>query len=136
NLGRYTQLGQKGFATPQLLDTQKAQVAQLQNAIKADEALIEAAKVQLTYTQLTSPIDGVVGIRQIDIGNIIHPTDANGLVVVTQIEPISLIFTLPETDLPKIQQQQQQKTNAPFKVIAYSQDNTIKLDEGTLGLVN
>jgi multidrug efflux system membrane fusion protein len=110
-------------------------VAQLQAAIKADEALIEAAKVQLSYARLTSPIDGVVGIRQIDIGNIIHPTDANGLVVVTQIEPISLIFTLPETVLPQIQQQQQ-KTNRPLAVLAYSQDNTIKLDEGALGLVN
>jgi multidrug efflux system membrane fusion protein len=77
----------------------------------------------------------VVGIRQIDIGNIIHPTDPNGLVVVTQIEPISLIFTLPETDLPKIQQQQQ-KTNGPLTVLAYSQDGTIQLDQGALGLVN
>ena len=135
NLGRYTQLGDKGWATPQLVETQKAQVAQLQSAIKADEALIEAAKVQLSYTRLTSPIDGVVGIRQIDIGNVIHPTDPNGLVVATQIEPISLIFTLPETDLPKIQQQQE-KTKGPLTVLAYSQDNTIKLDEGTLGLVN
>jgi membrane fusion protein, multidrug efflux system len=135
NLKRYTELGSKGWATPQLVETQTAQVAQLQAAIKSDEALIEAAKVQLGYTRLTSPIDGVVGIRQIDIGNIIHPTDANGLVVVTQIEPISLIFTLPETVLPQIQQQQQ-KTNRPLTVLAYSQDNTIKLDEGALGLVN
>jgi multidrug efflux system membrane fusion protein len=135
NLKRYTDLGTKGWATPQLIETQQAQVAQLQAAIKADEALIEAAKVQLSYTRLTSPIDGVVGIRQLDIGNIIHPTDANGLVVVTQIEPISLIFTLPETVLPQIQQQQQ-KIKAPLAVLAYSQDNTIKLDEGTLGLVN
>jgi multidrug efflux system membrane fusion protein len=135
NLTRYTDLGNKGWATPQLVETQNAQVAQLESAIKADEALIAAAKVQLSYTKLTSPIDGVVGIRQIDIGNIIHPTDPNGLVVVTQIEPISLIFTLPETDLPKIQQQQQ-KTNAPLKVLAYSQDDTLKLGEGTLGLVN
>jgi membrane fusion protein, multidrug efflux system len=134
NLARYNQLGDKGYATPQLVDTQKAQVAQLQNAIKADEALIDAAKVQLGYTKLTSPIDGVVGIRQIDIGNIIHPTDA-GLVVVTQIEPISLIFTLPETDLPQIQEQQQ-KTKGPLTVLAYNQDNTTKLDEGALGLVN
>jgi multidrug efflux system membrane fusion protein len=136
NLDRYTQLANKGWATPQLLDTQKAQVAQLQNAIKADEALIEAANVQLGYTRLTSPIDGIVGIRQVDIGNIIHPTDPNGLVVVTQIEPISLIFTLPETVLPQIQQQQQKNPNVPLTVIAYSQDGTIKLDEGTLGLVN
>ena len=96
NLGRYTELANKGCATPQLVDTQKAQVAQLQSAIKADEALIEAAEVQLGYTRLTSPIAGVTGVRQIDVGNIIHPTDPNGLVVVTQIEPISLIFTLPE----------------------------------------
>ncbi|MEA3149237.1 MAG: rane fusion protein multidrug efflux system, partial [Gammaproteobacteria bacterium] len=125
NLSRYTQLGSKGWATPQLVETQKAQVAQLQSAIKADEALIEAAKVQLSYTQLTSPIDGVVGIRQIDIGNIISPANTNGLVVVTQIEPISLIFTLPETVLPQIQQQQQ-KTKQPLAVVAYNQDNTIK----------
>src|SRR5580698_6457175 len=105
NLGRYTELENKGFATPQLSDTQKAQVAQLQSAIKADEALIEQAKVQLGYTRLTSPIPGITGVRQIDVGNIIHPTDPNGLVVVTQIEPISLIFTLPESDLPQIQTQ-------------------------------
>jgi membrane fusion protein, multidrug efflux system len=134
NLARYTPLGREGWATPQLVETQKAQVAQLQDAVKADEALIQAAEVQLGYTRLTSPIDGVAGIRQIDIGNIIHPSDA-GLVVVTQINPISLIFTLPETVLPQIQQQEQ-KTKGPLSVIAYSQDNTIKLDVGALGLVN
>ena len=105
NLKRYTTLGNQGWATPQLVETQKAQVGQLQAAIKADEAMIEWAQTQLSYTQLTSPIDGVTGIRQIDIGNIIHPTDPNGLVVVTQVEPISVIFTLPETNLPQIQQQ-------------------------------
>jgi multidrug efflux system membrane fusion protein len=135
NLGRYTDLQQKGYASAQLSDTQKAQVEQLEAAIKADEALIAQAKVQLSYTRLTSPIPGITGVRQIDVGNIIHPTDPNGLVVVTQIEPISLIFTLPETVLPQIQQQQA-KTGKPLAVIAYSQDNKIKLDEGTLGLVN
>jgi membrane fusion protein, multidrug efflux system len=135
NLNRYTPLEQKGFATTQLLDTQKAQVAQVQSAVKSDQALIDAANVQLSYTRLTSPIDGIAGIRQIDVGNVIHPTDANGLVVVAQIEPISVIFTLPETDLPEIQQQQQQ-TTAPLKVLAYSQDGKIKLDEGKLTLVD
>jgi multidrug efflux system membrane fusion protein len=133
NLSRYTQLGDKGWATPQLIDTQTAQVKQLQSAIKADEALIEAANVQLGYTRLTSPIDGVTGVRQVDIGNIIHPTDPNGLVVVTQIEPISVIFTLPETDLPEIQQQM---AKGALTVLAYSQDDTIKLDEGKLTLVD
>src|SRR5438445_11081830 len=135
NLTRYTTLGDKGWPTPQLIETQKAQVGQLQAAIKADQALIDAAKVQLSFTRLTSPIDGVVGIRQIDVGNIISPSNTNGLVVVTQLHPISLIFTLPETNLPQIQQQQQ-NTKTPLKVLAYSQDNTIQLDQGQLGLVN
>lgn len=82
-----------------------------------------------------SSIDGVTGIRKLDLGNIIHPTDASGLVVVTQVEPISLIFTLHETVLPQIQQQQQ-KAKGSLAVLAYSKDNTIKLDQGTLGLVN
>ena len=135
NLNRYTQLGQKGWATPQLVETQKAQVNQLQASIKADQGLLEAAKVQLSFTRLTSPIEGVVGIRQIDVGNIISPSSTNGLCVVTQLDPISLIFTLPETVLPQIQAQQQ-STKAPLKVLAYNQDNTMRLGEGLLGLVN
>jgi membrane fusion protein, multidrug efflux system len=135
NLSRYTTLGAKGWATPQLLETQKAQVAQLQAAIKADQALIDAARVQLSFTRLTSPIDGVAGIRQIDNGNIISPSNTNGLVVVTQINPISLIFTLPETVLTQIQQQEE-KAKAPLAVLAYSQDDKTLLDQGLLGLVN
>lgn len=133
NLSRYTQLGDKGYATPQLVETQKAQVAQLQAAVKSDQALIDQAKVQLSYTKLTSAIPGITGVRQIDVGNVIHPTDPNGLVVVTQIEPISLLLTLPQTDLPAIQAQM---AKGPMTVIAYSQDNKIKLDEGKLLLVN
>ena len=134
NLGRYVQLASKGDATPQLLDTQKAQVAQLQNAVKSDNALIEQAQVQLGYTRLTSPISGITGVRQVDVGNIIHPSDPNGLVVVTQIEPISLIFTLPETDLPQIQQQM--ANNTPLQVLAYSQDDKVQLDVGKVDLIN
>jgi membrane fusion protein, multidrug efflux system len=135
NLARYTTLGDKGWATPQLVETQKAQVGQLKAALKTDQALIDAAKVQLSYTRLTSPIDGVVGIRQIDVGSIISPSTTNGLVVVTQLDPISLIFTLPETVLPQIQRQQQ-GTNVPLSVLAYSQDNTMQLGRGELALVN
>jgi multidrug efflux system membrane fusion protein len=135
NLNRYLPLLSRGYATTQLVDTQKAQVSQLQNAIKSDEALIEAANIELGYTRLTSPIDGVTGIRQIDVGNIISPANTNGVVFVTQLEPISLIFTLPETDLPLIQQEEQ-KGGGPLTVLAFSQDNTIKLDQGALGLVN
>src|SRR5438309_9425218 len=135
NLTRYTTLGEKGWATPQLLETQKAQVGELQAAVKADQALIDSAKVQLSFTRLTSPINGVVGIRQIDVGNIISPSSTNGLCVVTQLDPISLIFTLPETVLPQIQQQER-KTKTPLSVLAYNQDNTVRLGEGQLGLVN
>jgi multidrug efflux system membrane fusion protein len=133
NLSRYTELGGKGYATPQLVETQKAQVAELKAAVKADQAQIDQANVQLSYTNLTSAIPGITGVRQIDVGNVIHPTDPNGLVVVTQIEPISLLFTLPQSDLPAIQEQ---LAKGPLKVIAYSQDNKIKLDKGKLLLVN
>jgi multidrug efflux system membrane fusion protein len=133
NLQRYLPLLAKGFATPQLVDTQKAQVAQIAAAVKSDEAIIESAQVQLGYTRITAPIDGVTGIRQLDIGNIIHPTDPNGLVVVTQLQPISVIFTLPEADLPQIQLQM---AKGQLAVLAYSQDDKIQLDEGTLALVD
>ncbi len=133
NLTRYNQLGDKGYATPQLIETQTAQVAQLKAAVKADQAQIDEANVQLSYTRLTSAIPGITGVRQIDVGNVIHPTDPNGLVVVTQIEPISMLFTLPQTDLPMIQER---AAKGELKVIAYSQDNTMKLDEGKLLLVN
>jgi multidrug efflux system membrane fusion protein len=126
-------LENKGFATSQLVDTQKAQVSQLQSMVASDNAIIASAKVNLSYTQLMAPIDGVTGIRQIDRGNIIHPTDPNGLVDVTQIHPISLIFTLPETTFPEIQEEMAKGT---VKVLAYSQDDTKKLDEGRLLLID
>jgi membrane fusion protein, multidrug efflux system len=133
NLARYTQLGSKGWATPQLVETQQAQLGQLQAMVKSDEALIDAARVNLSYTKLTAPIDGVTGIRQIDNGNIIHPTDPNGLVDVTQIQPISIIFTLPETTFGEIQTQM---AKGPLKVLAYSQDDKTELDQGTLELID
>jgi membrane fusion protein, multidrug efflux system len=133
NLSRYVPLQSKGFATGQLVDTQKAQVDQLVAAVKSDEAVIENAQVNLSYTKLTAPIDGVTGIRQIDEGNIIHPTDANGLVDLTQIQPISLIFTLPQTTFPEIQQEM---AKGPIKVLAYSQDDKTKLDQGELLLID
>lgn len=133
NLGRYTSLASKGWATPQLVDTQKAQLGQLQAMVKSDEAVIEAARTNLSYTRLTSPVDGVTGIRQIDEGNIIHPTDPNGLVDVTQIQPISLIFSLPQTSFVAIQQQMER---GPLRVLAYNQDDATQLDEGRLDLID
>src|ERR1700739_537524 len=133
NLDRYVPLQEKGFATGQLVDTQKAQLAQLEATVKGDEAVIENARVNLSYTRLVAAIDGVTGIRQIDEGNIIHPTDPNGLVDLTQIQPISLIFTLPQTTFPEIQQEM---SKGPVRVFAYSQDEKIKLDEGELLLID
>lgn len=133
NLNRYTPLAKKGWATTQLVDTTNAQVAQLQAVVKFDEGVIEQAQTNLSYTKLTSPIDGVTGIRQVDNGNIIHPTDVNGLVDVTQIQPISLLFSLPQTNFVEINQK---LAKGPLKVIAYSQDETTKLDEGQLNLVD
>jgi len=133
NLARYAPLEAKGFATPQLVDTQQAQIAELQAMVKSDEAVIESARVNLSYTRLTSPIDGVTGIRQIDVGNIIHPTDAAGLVDVTQIQPISVIFTLPEADFVRIQQHM---AKGMLTVLADSQDGKTQLGRGTLDLID
>ena len=133
NLGRYTSLEQKGYASTQLVDTQNAQLAQLQAMVKSDEGVIEQAQANLSYTKLTAPIDSVTGIRQVDIGNIIHPTDPNGLVDLTQVQPISLIFSLPQTDFVEIQQEM---AKGPLTVLAYSQDDKTKLDEGKLDLID
>jgi multidrug efflux system membrane fusion protein len=133
NLNRYGALASKGWATPQLVDTQKAQLGQLQAMVKSDEAVIEAAKTNLSYTRLTSPIDGVTGIRQVDLGNIIHPTDPNGLVYVTQIQPISLFFSLPQTSFVQIQEQM---AKGALTVLAYAQDNSTELDRGKLDLID
>jgi multidrug efflux system membrane fusion protein len=132
DLNRYTELAKQRSIAQQLADSQKAIVAQLVATVKSDEAIIESAKVNLGYTDLTSPIDGVTGIRQIDIGNVIHPTDVNGLVDVTQIEPISLIFTLPEADFVPIQERMSQ---GPVTVFVDSQDGK-QLDQGRLNLID
>jgi multidrug efflux system membrane fusion protein len=132
DLQRYKTLAtQKSIALEQA-QSQQAIVDQLVAMVKADEAIIQNAQVNLSYTNLTSPIDGVTGIRQIDIGNIIHPTDVNGLVDVTQIEPISLIFTLPETNFTRIQEQM---TKGTLTVFADSQENK-QLDQGKLNLID
>ena len=132
-LQRDTPLLAQGYATPQTVETEKDQVAQYTAMVQSDTAQIENAQVELSYTRLTSPIDGVTGIRQIDIGNVIHPTDPNGLVVVTQLKPISVLFTLPETDLPEIQQAM---AKGPLTVLAYSQDNKVELDRGSLTVLD
>jgi membrane fusion protein, multidrug efflux system len=129
---RYADLAKQKSIAQQLPDSQKAIVDQLVATIKSDEAIVESARVNLGYTNLTSPIDGVTGIRQIDIGNVIHPTDVNGLVDVTQIEPISLIFTLPEAEFVPIQQRLSQGSITVF----VDGQGGKQLDQGTLNLID
>ena len=84
----------------QQLDTQVATVSQFEGGIKADQAQIDSARLQLTYCRITAPISGRVGLRLVDVGNIVHANDQNGLVVITQVQPISVFFTIPEDNLP------------------------------------
>src|SRR6202042_2467878 len=121
------------FATAQQLATQQATVAEMQNTIKADQAAIDNAKAQLSYTSLVAPFDGITGIRLVDVGNIVHPTDPNGLVVVTQIQPITVIFTLATTSIPAVQDAM---AKGALQAIAFSQDDKTPLDTGKLLLVN
>lgn len=102
DLARYTLLAPKRLASQQTLDTQHALVAQTEAQIQADQAAIEAAQTELSYTRITSPIDGRTGIRLIDPGNIVHAADTTGIVVITQLQPIAAIVTLPETALGAI----------------------------------
>jgi multidrug efflux system membrane fusion protein len=132
DLDRYNGLAKQKSIAQQLADSQVAIVDQLVAMVKADEAIIQSAEVNLGYTNLTSPIDGVTGIRQVDIGNIVHPTDVNGLVDVTQIEPISLIFTLPQADFVKIQERMAKGT---LTVFVDGQDGK-QLDQGKLNLID
>jgi multidrug efflux system membrane fusion protein len=128
---RYAELLKTDGITQQIYDTQKALVSQLEAVLKADQAAMDSAKVNLDYTTILSPIDGHAGIRQVDAGNIVHASDANGLVVLTQLRPISVVFALPEQALPKLQQQAED-----FTVLAVSRDNTNMLDQGTLAVID
>jgi membrane fusion protein, multidrug efflux system len=131
DLHRYTQLGE--FATKQQTDTQRTSVQMLTAQIEADQAAIDNAQTQLDYTAVTSPIPGVVGLRQVDIGNIVNAATQTGIVTVAQVEPISVIFTAPEDQLPAIMAAQ---AIEPLKVIAITTDGKKPLAEGTLAVIN
>jgi multidrug efflux system membrane fusion protein len=131
DLQRYTKLGE--FATRQQTDTQRATVAQLTAQISADDAAISNAQTQLDYATVKAPISGVVGIRQVDVGNIVNASTQTGIVSIAQIEPIAVIFTAPEEQLPDIKAA---LAAAPPKVIALSTDGKKELSTGTLALIN
>ena len=132
-LWRDQQLLKNGWTTPQQVDLDKANVGQYSGNIQADEGAIENAQVQLGFTRITSPIDGVTGIRLVDIGNFVQPSETTGLVVVTQLQPISITFTLPETDLVQLQQAM---AKGKVTALAYSQDDKTELDKGTIAVLD
>jgi multidrug efflux system membrane fusion protein len=131
DLQRYTKLGE--FATKQQTDTQRSTVQQLTAQIAADDAAISNAQTQLDYTQVKSPISGVAGLRQVDIGNIVNASTQTGIVTIAQIEPIAVIFTAPEEQLPYINEGQ---VAGALKVIAITTDGKKPLAEGKLSVVN
>jgi multidrug efflux system membrane fusion protein len=133
DLGRYTALLKQGFATPQQVTDQGASASELQAAIAGDKAAIFNAETQLGYTTITAPIDGVTGFRDVDVGNIVQPTSTTPIVTITQVQPISIVFTLPQDDLSEVQKAMAQRT---LRAIAFDQNDRTKLDEGTLLLVN
>jgi multidrug efflux system membrane fusion protein len=133
DLQRYSDLASQDFASRQQLDTQRALVAQIEAQIQSDQAAIVAAQTQLGYTTITSPLDGRTGIRQVDQGNIVHTTDASGLVIITQLHPISVIFTLPEGRLTTIQSAM---ASGPVRLFAMNRDGDRPLAEGTLAVLD
>jgi multidrug efflux system membrane fusion protein len=131
NLERYKQLYQEGVIPKQQLDTQNASVDQFDGAIKSDQSQIDNAKLQLTYSRITAPLSGRVGLRLVDPGNIVHATDTNGLLIITEIQPIAVIFTLPQDQLPQVFDKLR-KGSANLPVEAFDRDNTVKIASGKL----
>ena len=131
DLARSTKLGE--FATRQTVDTQNANVAQLTAQIAGDQAAIDNAQTQLDYASIRAPIAGVTGIRMVDVGNIVTAAAQTAIVSIAQVEPISVIFTAPEQQLPAIAAAMKR---GPLKVIAYTTDGRKQLSEGMLALIN
>lgn len=130
DLTRYQQLVKTNLISRQELDTQQSLVRQSEGAVAVDQGAVDSAKLQLTYSKITSPIDGRVGLKQVDIGNIISSSDTTGIVVLTQTQPIDVIFTLPEASISTIVQSQQ--TGQPLSVEAWDRTNQHQLTQGTL----
>jgi multidrug efflux system membrane fusion protein len=131
---RYTDLRRQNLIAQQQLDQQTALVGQYEGTVRTDEAAVASAKLNLDYAHIKSPIEGVTGIRIIDPGNLVHQTDANGIVVITQLDPITVIFTLPQDDLVKVLKELAQAHQLPVE--AYGRDGDEVIGEGKLALVD
>jgi len=129
DLRRYSDLAKKDFASRQQVDTQIAIVNQFVAALQADDAAIETAQLNLSFCYITAPFDGRVGLRQLDPGNLVHATDSGGIVLVTQVHPITVVFTLPQEDLHQIVEEMAKRK---LQVAAWSSDDKVQLATGTL----
>jgi multidrug efflux system membrane fusion protein len=133
DMDRYLLLAPQDLASKQTVDTQRSTVAQAEAQLKADDATIENARTQLSYTTITAPINGRTGIRQVDPGNIVHASDTGGIVVMTQIQPISVMFTLPED---AVAQMTEALASGPTSVVALARDDGTVLDTGRVALLD
>ncbi len=133
DLARFASLARTNFASRQQLDTQQALVNQQNATLQGDDASIQAAALNVQFCHITSPIEGVVGLRLVDIGNLIHATDTTGIVTITQVHPISLVFTLPESEFPRVRAAMQAAGSGPGPlVLAYANEGGKLLSKGTL----
>jgi multidrug efflux system membrane fusion protein len=132
DLERYRTLWAQDSVAKQQLDTQEALVRQLEGTVKNDQGQIDSAKLNLVYCQITAPVSGRVGLRLVDPGNIVHVTDTNGLVVITQLQPITIIFPIPEDNLPQVLA----KAGNPLPVEAYDREMRQRLAVGSLQTVD
>jgi multidrug efflux system membrane fusion protein len=133
DLERYIRLAQTNAATKQQADTQRAAVAQLEAQVKSDQGAIDNAQAYLDYTKVVAPISGRTGIRLVDVGNLVKATDTTGIVVITQVKPISVIFTLPQQQLAAVNKA---FTAAPLPALALGTDNRSILDRGVLQVID
>src|SRR6202790_2189663 len=130
NLERYNLLYGEGVIAKQQMDTQQSQVGQFDGAIQTDQATINSAKLQLSYSHVTAPISGRIGLRLVDAGNMVHASDAGGLLVITHLQPISVVFSLPQDQLPQVVAKL--RAGGQLPVAAYDRDDTAKIASGTL----
>jgi len=133
DLARYVTLAPEEFTSKQTLETQRSLVSQLEAQVAADQAVVDNARTQLDYTMIRSPINGRTGIRMVDPGNILHAATASSIVVVTQVQPISLIFTLPSETLQAVHKAMEK---GPVAVTALSRDGKTQLGNGVVGLID
>ncbi|MGC2696925.1 MAG: MdtA/MuxA family multidrug efflux RND transporter periplasmic adaptor subunit [Candidatus Angelobacter sp.] len=133
NLERFQQLYKDGVIPKQQFDTQGSLEAQLDGAVRADQAQVDTVKLNLVYTRITAPVSGRIGLRQIDVGNMVHASDPNGLLVITQLQPIAVIFSLPQDNLQSVSQHM---NKGKLSVDAYSRDDQTKLATGSLTTID